>query len=193
MEEFVGKRVIVTIKMDGENTTMYCDEIHARSIDGRNHDSRNWVKQFWSQISYNIPKDWRICGENLYAEHSISYDNLESYFMGFSVWDNKNVCLDWDSTLEWFSLLGIFPVQVIYDGIYDEEKIKNLWNPNNSDKCEGYVLRVADSFSYGEFRKKVAKFVREGHIRTNKHWMFGQPIFKNGLNDAYHQYQILNN
>lgn len=90
MNHFSGKVVVVTEKMDGENTTMYSDYIHARSIDGRNHPSRNWVKNYWSTISQDIPEHWRICGENLYAEHSISYDNLETYFYGFSIWNEKN-------------------------------------------------------------------------------------------------------
>lgn len=44
-EHFQGKRVIVTEKMDGENCTIYKNYIHARSIDGRDHWSRSWVKK----------------------------------------------------------------------------------------------------------------------------------------------------
>lgn len=48
---FHGKRVIVTEKMDGENTTVYHDGyIHARSIDGRNHNSRNWIKNYLTVV-----------------------------------------------------------------------------------------------------------------------------------------------
>lgn len=43
LDAFIGQRVIVTEKMDGENTSMYRDNIHARSLDGRNHSSRNSV------------------------------------------------------------------------------------------------------------------------------------------------------
>lgn len=43
VEHFNGKRIIITEKMDGENTNMYSDKIHARSIDSNHHDSRNWV------------------------------------------------------------------------------------------------------------------------------------------------------
>ena len=42
---FEGQTVIITEKMDGENTTLYRDYLHARSVDGRHHPSRNWVKQ----------------------------------------------------------------------------------------------------------------------------------------------------
>lgn len=38
-DNFVNKRVIVTLKMDGENTTMYNDYIHARSLENASHKS----------------------------------------------------------------------------------------------------------------------------------------------------------
>lgn len=181
MLNFVGKRVIVTTKMDGENTTMYNDYIHARSIDGRSHPSRDWVKQFHaSKISGNI-SGMRICGENVYAEHSIKYTNLSTYFYGFSLWNERNICLSWDDTLEWFELLGITPVPILYDGIYDESLIRALWSKDQWADVEGYVIRIADEIPYGRFKHDYAKFVRDGHVQTAKHWFFGQPVIKNGL------------
>ena len=177
---FEGKRVVVTEKMDGENTTFYRNYIHARSLDSRHHVSRDWVKQFWSTISYDIPDDWRICGENLYAVHSIKYFKLETYFYGFSVWSEKNVCLSWDDTLEWFELLGIRPVKVLYDGIWDWNKVRSF-KDRDWATSEGYVVRLAESFAYGDFRKKVAKFVRKHHVQTVKHWMHGQRLEVNDL------------
>lgn len=44
LSPFAGKQVVVTEKMDGENTTLYRDFVHARSIDSRFHPSRTWVK-----------------------------------------------------------------------------------------------------------------------------------------------------
>lgn len=181
MSSFEGKRVIVTMKMDGENTTLYPDYMHARSIDGRSHPSRDWVKNFWAQIAHDIPEDIRICGENLFAEHSIHYDDLDTYFLGFSVWNDKNECLSWDETQEWFSLLEIQSVPTLYDGIFDEKEIKNIAKSLNPENNEGFVLRVAEKFSYSDFKTHVAKYVRSGHVQTNKHWMFGQQIKPNGL------------
>lgn len=178
---FKGKEVVVTEKMDGENTTLYPDYIHARSVDSRQHPSRTWVKTFWAKMSYDIPEGWRVCGENLYAKHSVLYSELPSYFLGFSIWNETNTCLDWDATLEWFNLLGIIPVRTLYRGIYDEEKIKSLrldWYKN-----EGYVMRICDEFPYSSFRQAVGKFVRKDHVQTVKHWMHGQPIEPNGLKE----------
>ncbi len=180
---FIGKRVIVTEKMDGENTTMYSDHIHARSIDSNNHASRNWVKNFWSDISYEIPDDWRICGENMYAKHSIKYSELSTYFYGFSIW-NQNTCLDWDETLIWFDMLGIEPVNILYDDIFDEKRIQDLWDPTKVESNEGYVLRVADEFQLKDFRFNVGKFVRKDHIKTVSHWMDGKRMVKNELKNS---------
>ena len=55
-----NKNLVITEKLDGENTTMYNDYIHARSIDGNSHWTQSWVKQLHSQIGYNIPEGWRI-------------------------------------------------------------------------------------------------------------------------------------
>jgi hypothetical protein len=179
---FRGRTVVVTEKMDGENTTMYSDYIHARSVDGRSHPSRDWVKNFHGQIAYNIPDGWRICGENLFAKHSIGYDKLPSFFMGFSVWNDRNVCLSWDETLEYMELMGIKPVPVLYRGLYNGDEIRALYDEKKDwEKREGYVIRLADSFPYSSFDQSVAKYVRSEHVRTTKHWMHGQPVEPNYL------------
>lgn len=180
MDSYVGKRVILTKKMDGENTAMYPRYIHARSVDGRSHPSRDWVKQFHSTIAYNIPEGFRIYGENVYAKHSIGYTDLETYFYGFHIWD-RLTCLSWDETLEYFELLGIQPVEVLYDGIYDEVVIQKILEGLDWQTDEGGVLRLADSFSYANFRYSVCKWVRSGHVQTNKHWMYGQRVEPNKL------------
>lgn len=178
---FDGKRVILTEKLDGENTTMYRDYIHARSIDGLHHDSRNWVKRYWSEISFEIPEGWRICGENLYAEHSIHYYALNSYFYMFSLWNDRNVCQSWDDTVEWGQVLGIATVPVLYDGIFDEAKIRSICESLDTKTTEGGVLRLADSFGYGDFKNCVAKFVRKNHVATGRHWMYGKRMVANHL------------
>lgn len=167
---FEGKLVVVTEKMDGENTTLYRDAFHARSLDSSGGEDRAWVKQFWASIRGEIPAGWRICGENLWAEHSISYTNLESYFYGFSIWDEDNIALPWGETLEYFESLGIQPVPTLYLGEWDEKVIRKLSKELDLTVSEGYVVRLAQSFSYTDFGTSVAKFVRKGHVTTSKHW-----------------------
>jgi hypothetical protein len=166
---FENKEVVITLKMDGENTNFYHDYFHARSLDSKHHPSRDWVKNYHSQIKHNIPENFRICGENLFAKHSIDYQDLKSFFYSFSVWDNK-ICLDWNTTLEWFELLNIVSVETIYRGIYSEKTIQQLIKNFDTINNEGFVIRTVDSFHYDNFKLNVAKYVRKNHVQTNEHW-----------------------
>lgn len=180
--QFIGKRVVCSLKMDGENSNLYNDFYHARSINSSSHESRNWIKGLWSKISYLMDDNMRICGENLYAVHSVKYDNLPSYFMMFSIWID-NLCLSWDETVEYSKILGLDLVPVIYDGIYDQQKIRSIFSEYEKEN-EGYVIRLADEFTYGNFRKSIAKFVRpefrQALSEQNEHWI-SKKIEKNGI------------
>lgn len=175
LEHFRGHEVVVTEKMDGENTTMYRFNIHARSIDGRHHPSRNWVKMFWAQRQWLIPPGVRICGENMYARHSIAYDELETYFYAFGYWDG-NTCLDWDTTLALFDRWDFTPVPTLWRGKFDETILREIADDLDLERQEGYVVRVVDSFKLNEFSTAVAKWVRPGHVQTNTHWMHSEII-----------------
>lgn len=171
--------VIVTEKLDGENTTMYFDYLHARSLTNEYHWSRTWVKNFWSQsISYQIPQNMRIVGENMHATHSIKYTSLESFFYGISIWED-DTCLDWETTIENFDILGIVPVPVLAQGYYyDMIPFFEEWR--DGDDYEGYVVRKAGPFKMADFQKSVAKYVRPNHVTNRTHWRIGK-LDKNEL------------
>jgi hypothetical protein len=178
LESLLGQEVIVTEKMDGENTNMYNDHIHARSpMPLVSHPSRNRIKELHDRIKRDIPHGWRICGENCYAKHSIHYENLPGYFLVFGIW-NKEICLSWDDTIEWCQLLNLPTVPVLWTGTFTEKQIKQF--DTNNAHTEGYVVRVARSFTFNEFPKVCAKYVRTNHVQTSKHWML-QPIIENTL------------
>lgn len=174
VSHFEGREVVVTEKLDGENTTMYHDDIHARSLDGRHHPSRDWVKALHGTVAGEIPEAWRLCGENLYARHSIPYFELSSYFFLFSVWDDENRALSWDETAEWANLLKLELVPVWFRGEFDEDLLREL--TLDTVRQEGYVVRVVDSFGYDDFSNAVAKWVRKGHVQTDQHWMFSEIV-----------------
>jgi hypothetical protein len=126
-----------------------------------------------------------ICGENLYARPSIEYRHLSSYFLLFSVWNEQNVCLSWAETAEWAALLDLQTVPVLYQGVWDEAIIRNLYTSTlQGDEMEGYVVRLADSFTYAAFRRSMAKYVRAGHDRTRPHWFHGQQMVVNSLDHS---------
>ena len=184
-EMFAEQEVVVTEKLDGENSSIYPDGYtHARSIDSAHHASRSHLKSLAAEIAYNIPEGFRICGENVYAEHSIRYSSLEAYFYAFSIFDGAR-CLSWDDTQEYADLLGISVVPVLYRGIWNPQLIRERWNGKSSlgETGEGYVVRLSASFSFSSFSQSVAKFVRANHVQTDSHWMH-QAIKPNGLRSS---------
>ena len=177
IENFIGKEIVVTDKLDGENTAMTRIRCHARSLDSKHHPSRNIVKQIHASIAHNIPEGWKLFGENVYAKHSIFYDKLTSYFYLFNIWTDTCECLSWNDTLEWAEILGLETVPVLYRGIWDEERVKACWTGKSAfGDQEGYVVRVASNFNLEEFSTCVGKFVRQGHVQTSKFWMTEQII-----------------
>lgn len=173
-EHFSSGDVVVTEKMDGENTSMYGDYLHARSLDSRSHPSRDWVRNFHAGFAYRIPANWRICGENLYAEHSIHYRELPSFFLVFAVYNEKNECLSWDDTVECAQLLELRVVPLLYRGPYDEERVKACFSGKSQfggSLQEGYVLRLGAPIPWSRHRHGFAKFVRADHVQTSHGWM----------------------
>lgn len=197
---FENREVVVTEKIDGENTSIYADaHVHARSVETTHHPSRSWIKQLAAEFAYDLPFDWRICGENVYAWHSILYTELPSYFFVFGVYDENNFCLSWPQIEELCELLKLTTVPVIYRGVWDEKAIRDLWQgkgafptfgtkkdrptfPEDFEPCEaeGYVVRLANSFHYSNFRTSCAKYVRPNHVQTDENWML-RPVFPNKL------------
>lgn len=174
-------KAVITEKMDGENTTMYSHTYHARSMDSRYHPSRSVIAQIHGNISYMIPEYRRIILENVYAEHSIKYNNLPTFAYGIGIVDylnedgigdanGKATFLSWEDTINIFNDLGITPVPVIAIGEFTLNDIKNIFNGQNHTKQEGIVVRSFDSFLEEDFSHNVAKAVRKGHVQTDEHW-----------------------
>lgn len=170
MSDFVGRDVIVTLKRDGEQTSIYSDGYyHARSVDSNSHESQSYNRRESRCWYYNLPSGWRVCGENSYAIHTIEYTDLPAFFEVFGIWDERNTCLSWDDTLIYCGVLGIQTVPVLHQGIYDEQTIRAI--PLDLMCQEGYVIRLAGSFSYTQFRHATAKFVRPNHVQsTVRNW-----------------------
>lgn len=175
-----GDPVVITEKMDGENTTIYRDYCHARSIDSAHHPSRAKIKALAARIGPLLPEGWRICGENLYARHSVAYENLPADFLLFSVWDDQNRCLCWEESREWAQLLELSMVPILYEGPFTELAVKRCCEGLDLNRQEGLVVRNGGSFSYEAFTKNVAKWVRPGHVQTDEHWM-SRAVVPNGV------------
>lgn len=196
IRHFEKQEIVITEKIDGENTTVYPDGYcHARSTDSNHHPSRSWMKAFVPSFCHQIPEGHRICGENVFAYHSIYYRDLPSYFLVFAIYDQNNNSLRWSDVESICQILDLCTAPVLYRGLWNTNLVKALWTgkgtyPTFSLKntppveesdfvpcdAEGYVVRLERQFHYGDFGMSTAKWVREGHVTTDTHWMARKPI-----------------
>jgi hypothetical protein len=184
---FEGKPVIATEKLDGEVFVMSREICHARSLDSGYHPARTRAKQEWAARRYEIPEGWRLHCENLAAQHHVPYDRLPGVLLVHAVYDERNVALSWAQTQEWAALLDLPTAPVVYDGLWDEQTLRALY-PFQSHygpaAAEGYVVRVAEPFRYGDFRRAVGKYVaadfRDALLTSEAHWMTSEMI-ENGI------------
>lgn len=172
--------VVATEKMDGENTTIHAGGCHARSLDTGAHPARDWVRGFAASISPQLAPGERIVGECLYARHSVAYDALPSWFLGFA-WIQDEAIASWDDTLSRFAALGITPVPTLARGAFANDLLARLIDGLDTQRQEGFVIRDARAFPEAEMLHRMGKYVRAGHVAADaRHWSRG-PIMRNGL------------
>lgn len=174
----IGKEIVITEKLDGENTGFTNDGVYARSH--ATFTTSPWsreVRQLHSvKVKGYIEEDLFLFGENMEGVHSIEYSNLKSFFYLFGGRLNE-IWLSWDKVKEYAYLLDLETVPELFEGIVNSEKelkelVEKLINEPSllGGEKEGIVIRVKDSFDDSNFSKCVLKWVRENHVKTDEHW-----------------------
>src|ERR1700722_7101969 len=193
IDKLLNVPIIITEKCDGSNSSLEADGVFARThAHAPTHPSFDLLKSFHSGIKHKIPNDFQLFGENMYAKHSIFYDNLPSYFLLFNVRQFNNdapIWLSWDEVELWAEEIGAPTVPVLFRGVVaSESELKTLTESFMNCKSnfggytrEGIVVRVADQFSDNDFSTCVAKQVVANFVaQGTEHWKH-QVMVKNEL------------
>lgn len=165
--------VIASEKLDGENTTIYRDGFHARSLNYKYNKTRDIISRWHAMIAPRIPEGVRICGENISYKHSISYKDMDHFFYVHSVWSG-NRCLSVMETIEYCHVMGL---RTVYDDVsFSQGEYKTTLDhtlhmvEECPRECEGFVIRAIRDFRMDEFHDLVGKWVRPNHVQTDEHW-----------------------
>ncbi len=180
------KGLVITEKLDGENTCLNQFGVFARSHAAPTiHPWAGYLKERWEMIKKDLG-ELEIFGENLYAIHSVVYPKIEQHFYVFAVREG-NKWLSWEEVKFYAGLLDFSVVPEIkiltqpYDetflkseilGIVQKESKFGSIDTQSNVNCtmEGVVCRTIEGFDVDDFKRKVFKYVRKGHVKTNKHW-----------------------
>jgi len=180
------KTVVHTEKLDGENNCLSRWGVFARSHAAPT--TSPWtatLREFWQRVKYDLG-NLEIFLENLYAVHSIRYQQLEQHFYVFAVREHDR-WLSWEEVQFYAAMLDLPTVPQIEmettpgNQALFEQKIMNMvatagaFEPVDSatgKPCtlEGIVSRNAAGFYIDAFAHNVFKWVRKGHVKTNEHW-----------------------
>ncbi len=167
--------LVVTEKLDGENTCLKKSGVFARS---HSAPTRNpWAQNtwpIWDRIQHDLD-DLEIFGENLYGIHSIEYSQLSAYFYVFGIRSGMQ-WLSWAEVQQWCFLMDLPVVPVFQTGVFtpaglQTKILEGMKAPSALGGIrEGFVVRTEASFMEDDFGQNVLKYVRANHVQTDEHW-----------------------
>lgn len=179
--EFLQHELIVEEKVDGANLGISFD--HEGNIRAQNRGSylhfpcrgqwkklSEWLMPRVDKLFEQLTDKYILYGEWCYAQHSIAYDSLPDWFLGFDVFDkNSEKFFSCVRRNEMFNALGISQVPLIQRGHFTISELKNLVSQSQLSEhpAEGIYLR----FDQGDWLEQRAKLVRPAFIQSiEKHW-----------------------
>ncbi|MEZ5041486.1 MAG: RNA ligase family protein [Saprospiraceae bacterium] len=179
------EKVVHTEKLDGENTCLNQYGVFARSHAApTQHPWAAYLKEKWQWLKNDFG-DLAVFGENVYAIHSIRYEQLAHHFFVFAIRELDR-WLSWEEVAFYaemmdFPTVPVLEVTELTNRSDFEENILNLVQQastfqsidvyTGSPCCmEGIVSRNVNAFSVDAFPQNVFKYVRKDHVKTDEHW-----------------------
>lgn len=175
-QDILQHELVITEKLDGENSCIKPDGVYARSHGAVNRNP--WARplwEIWEQVGRSLG-DLHIFGENLYAVHSIEYTRLTHYFYVFAIRE-ADTWLGWDDVVAYAQILDLPVAPVIQRGYFEEKSLHSVIMQQQKDGSklggvsEGVVCRIANAFHEQHFSENVLKYVRKNHVQTDEHWI----------------------
>ncbi len=178
--------LVHTEKLDGENNCLSRHGVFARSHAAP--ATSPWtesIRRFWQLVKHDLGH-LEIFGENLYAVHSLRYRQLPAHFFVFGVRELGR-WLSWEETKFYAAMLGLPTVPELgvfappaSQQVFEQEVLAIVQGNGAFDPCnahsgtpatmEGIVTRNVNGYAVEDFSRNVFKYVRKGHVQTDRHW-----------------------
>lgn len=174
-----NKEIVISIKLDGGNCCLSSEGVFARTHSVQTScPSFNYIKNIhYFPKKHLLNPNYKYFGENMYAKHSIEYNELTDYFYLFNILDlEKNEWLSLKELQDEAKRLDFKVVPIVFIGKSDKKSIQKLIQNDImimkffGGECEGVVIRSVERFSDETWNENICKFVRKGHVQTDEHW-----------------------
>jgi ATP-dependent RNA circularization protein (DNA/RNA ligase family) len=180
-DAFLNNRLIVEEKIDGANLGISFDRQGSLILQNRGSIltlpySGQWIKlEGWLPPRLNTLFDhlcdrYILFGEWCFAKHSVGYNRLPDYYIGFDLFDKASrQFLSFDLRNQMFEKMNISSVPFIKKGVFSLPQLEELMGKScfSDDPAEGIYLRHDGD----NWLKQRAKLVKAQFIQTiDDHW-----------------------
>ncbi len=180
-DKFLCNTIVVEEKIDGTNLGISFDpdgEIQLQnrgsflSLPGAGQWKKldEWLADRTDQLFDKLSDRYILFGEWCYAQHSVFYEQLPDWFLGFDLFDkSKDRFLACDVRDDLFLLMGINKVPLIAKGQFRLEGLVELLSKSRfgNESAEGLYLRYDEDGWLGQRAKLVdSRFIQAIEL----HW-----------------------
>lgn len=178
---FLGHELVVEEKVDGANLGVSFDSSGSIRAQNRGVYLRGpcfdqwkklpeWLNSRSEILFEGLVDRYILFGEWCYAQHSVFYDRLPDWFLGFDIYDKaKRRFLSVERRSIMLRDLEICAVPMIGRDYFSLESLKTLFSTSRlgDEPAEGIYLRL----DQGDWLKKRAKLVRPEYVQAiDEHW-----------------------
>ncbi|KLV09229.1 hypothetical protein ABT56_03280 [Photobacterium aquae] len=179
---FVSTKLTVEEKVDGANVGFSIDNDGNliaqnrgawidRDVGGQFKHLWKWAAPYENQLKAKLGKELILFGEWCYAKHSIRYERLPNWFIGFDIYERSSGrFFSVQRRNELLSSIGIPIVRPIAVGHFSISDLKSLLSTPSSygaNNIEGIYLRKDED----KWLSKRAKLVRPDFTQSiEEHW-----------------------
>lgn len=170
IEMILSQRIYVEEKIDGANLGISFDcegnlLLQNRGsylyppLEGQWKVLDGWMKKYENRMFDVLADEYILFGEWCYATHSIYYDSLPDWFVGFDILEKKsNRFLNVPKRNLMMNQIGISTVPLLGKGAFTLEQLKQFFGKSRfgNEECEGIYLRQ-DGVDYLNYRAKIVR------------------------------------
>lgn len=179
--DFLRHELVVEEKVDGANLGISFDSEGNLFLQNRGSHltfpaAGQWKKlEQWLNLKMDVLFEtltdrYILFGEWCYARHSVYYNRLPDFFLGFDLYNKQaKKFFSTERRDKLFNMMGILSVPLIANGQYSISDIASLLTQSkiSDEPAEGLYLRI----DQGDWLIKRAKLVRPSFIQSvEEHW-----------------------
>ncbi len=197
-KDFLKHRIVVEEKIDGTNVGISLDQSVGLRLQNRGEflspgrDAQfgplwSWIRDHREGLEDALGDDLILFGEWCFAVHTVKYNRLPDWFLGFDIFDRSERFF-WSTKMRdrWLVRVGIVGVPELAEGQFSLDQLTHLLVGSSrfgDEPMEGIYLRCNE----GQRLRSRAKLVQPQFLEgIQQHWS-ARKLRKNALTRSHYE------